>query len=60
MPCDVCHVSKQKINPYNSCDNVAVSVFDLVHFDIWGPLSIPSILGHRYFLTVVDDHSKHT
>ena len=28
--------------------------------DIWGPLSITSIYGHRYFLTIMDDFSRHT
>lgn len=28
--------------------------------DIWGPVSTPSIQGHKYFLTIVDDHSRHT
>jgi len=31
---------------------------DILHFDIWGPLSIKSIHGHSYFLTVVDDYSR--
>jgi len=34
--------------------------FDLIHVDIWGPYSIPSIHGHKYFLTVVDDYSMYT
>ena len=28
--------------------------------DVTGPIVIPSVHGHRYFLTVVDDHSRHT
>jgi hypothetical protein len=28
--------------------------------DIWGPLSIPSISGFKYFLTIVDDKSRFT
>ncbi|MCH81484.1 retrovirus-related Pol polyprotein from transposon TNT 1-94 [Trifolium medium] len=28
--------------------------------DIWGPLSIPSMLGYKYFLTIVDDKSRFT
>ncbi|XP_010480765.1 PREDICTED: uncharacterized protein LOC104759556 [Camelina sativa] len=33
----------------------ASSPFDLVHLDIWGPFSVESIEGYRYFLTIVDD-----
>jgi len=32
----------------------------MIHTDIWGPFSIPPIHGHKYFLTMVDDYSRHT
>ena len=32
----------------------------MIYTDIWGPISVLSIHGHRYFLTVVDDCSRHT
>jgi hypothetical protein len=60
MPCGVCHSSRQKKLPYNKSVHIAYVVFDLVNVDIWGPLSIPSIQGHKFFLTVVDDHNWHT
>ena len=28
--------------------------------DIWGPFSQPSLHGHSYFLTIVDDHTRMT
>ena len=28
--------------------------------DIWGPFHIASVNGHRFFLTIVDDHSRFT
>jgi len=34
--------------------------FDLIHVDIWGPNSIPSIQGHKYFLTIVDEYLRYT
>ena len=27
---------------------------------LWGPYSISSIHGHKYFLTIVDDYSRYT
>jgi hypothetical protein len=60
MPCDICLYAKQKILPFPTGFTVSKSVFDLVHMDIWGPLSIPSMSGHRYFLTIVDDKSRVT
>ena len=32
--------------------------FELLDLDIWGPLSVSSLLGHKYFLTIIDDHSR--
>ena len=34
--------------------------FDLVHMDVWGPFSVPTSDGHRYFLTLVDDATRAT
>jgi hypothetical protein len=56
--CDICHFSKQKHLPFSSSLSHASTNFELLHFDIWGPISISSVHGHKYFLTIVDDHSK--
>ena len=56
--CTVCLLAKQKRFPFVDSNTETVSAFDIVHMHIWGPLSISSIHGHRYFLTVVDDYSK--
>ena len=34
------------------------SPFDLFHCDIWGPARVPSVSGFRYYLVLVDDHSR--
>ena len=36
------------------------SPFDLVHMDIWGSFSIPTLDGYIYFLTLVDDATRAT
>lgn len=43
-------------------DNITISsqCFDLLHMDIWGPYAYPSLLGHKYFLTIIDDKSRYT
>lgn len=58
--CDVCQFSKHKKLPFSLSTSRADSSFDLVHMDIWGPLSISSIHKFRYFLTIVDDHTRFT
>jgi hypothetical protein len=56
--CDLCHFAKHKHLPFSTSQTNASSNFELIHFDIWGPISTASILGHIYFLTILDDHSR--
>ncbi|OMO54213.1 Integrase, catalytic core [Corchorus capsularis] len=58
--CEVCHMSKMKRLPFPSSDSVSLSAFDLIHVDIWGDNYAPTFRGHRYFLTIVDDFTRHT
>ena len=32
----------------------------MIHIDVWGPFSIITHEGYKYFLTIVDDHSRAT
>ena len=58
--CDVCPIAKQKRLPFFSSNNISALPFDLVHCDLWGPFSIPTVEGYKYFLTIVDDFSRCT
>jgi hypothetical protein len=57
--CDICHLSRQKKLPFPISNNNANELFELIHVDIWGPFSTVSVHGFRYFLTILDDHSRH-
>ena len=59
VACDVCQLSRQKKLPFTLSQNNAHATFDLGNVDIWGPFSIDSIHGYRYFLTILDDYSRH-
>jgi hypothetical protein len=56
--CDICHLAKQRKLPFTPSISIASAKFELLHFDIWGPLAIPSVHNHKYFLTIVDDFSR--
>lgn len=56
--CDICQLEKQIKLPYYLSNYVASRIFELLHFDIWGPLATPSIKNHKYFLTILNDHSR--
>lgn len=56
--CDVFHFVRHKKLPFSLSNSRATHKFELLHFDIWGSVSINSIHNHKYFLTVVDDYSR--
>ena len=40
-------------------DTHYLHVLDCVHVDVWGPTKNASLEGHRYFVSVIDDYSRH-
>ena len=58
--CDICPIAKKKRLPFTSSTNVAKFPFALIHCDLCGAFSIPTMHGYRYFLTIVDDFSRCT
>ncbi|XP_038678417.1 uncharacterized protein LOC119979866 [Tripterygium wilfordii] len=54
------HHPKMKHQPFSLSVTQSVSIFELMHVDIWGPHSLTSIDGYKYFLTIVDDFSRTT
>ena len=58
--CVSCQLGKQPALPFNSSESISTNIFDLIHFDIWGPSSISSIDGSRYFVVFVDDYSRYS
>jgi hypothetical protein len=58
--CDICHLARHRKLPYDHSFDKASQAYDVIHLDIWGPISIKYIHGHSYFLTAVDDYSIYT
>ncbi|GAU44842.1 hypothetical protein TSUD_400430 [Trifolium subterraneum] len=58
--CDICHLARHKKIPYNTSMNKVAFPYDVLHFDIWGPIATKSLHNHSYFLTAVDDYSRFT
>jgi len=59
-PCDVCHYAKQHKLSFTHNSTRTKNIFDMIHVDIWGPFGTASIHGHKFFLTIVDDHNRFT
>lgn len=59
--CPVCPLAKQCKLPFpNASTSFTSSLFELLHVDVWGPYSIQTQHGCKYFLTIVDDYSRAT
>lgn len=56
--CDVCFRAKQTCQSFPDSPNNANVIFDLIHLDVWGPYRTTAFCGSRYFLTIVDNHSR--
>ncbi|XP_060972294.1 uncharacterized protein LOC133038222 [Cannabis sativa] len=59
-PCYIFPLAKQRKLPFPNKNSFANNRFDLVHCDTWGPYHIPSHSNYKYFLTLVDDHTRFT
>ena len=58
--CMPCQLGKQTALPFNNSVSHALSSFDLIHSDVWGPSPIATQGGSRYFIIFVDDFSRYT
>ena len=58
--CTTCPLAKQRRLSFSANNHVSPNSFDLIHVDIWGPLSTATHVGHTYFLTIVDDATRFT
>ncbi|CAI7769357.1 unnamed protein product [Closterium sp. NIES-54] len=56
--CPICLETKFTNFPFSSGTGPAKAPLALVHMDVVGPTRAPSLSGSRYFLTIVDDHTR--
>ena len=58
--CLVCPLAKQKRLPFPIHNKMPSASFALIHCDVWGPIPFSTNDGFKYFLTIVDDHTRCT
>lgn len=58
--CDICHKGKQVKLPFPVSMNCTSAIFEMIHADLWGTYSKPSMTGTNYMLTLVNDFSRGT
>lgn len=57
-PCQDCIRGKAKKQPYPTGKHISSSPLDYVHSDLWGPASVSTIGGGRYYMSLIDDYSR--
>ena len=45
--------------PFSGTMERASDLLEIIHTDVWGPMSIDAPGGYRYFLTFTDDLSRY-
>ena len=61
LDCESCQFAKHhRVHLAPRVNKRAASPFELVHSDVWGPCSVFSQTGYRYFVTFIDDFSQVT
>jgi hypothetical protein len=54
--CTTCIKGKQTSKPFSKVKGTrARDILGIVHTDIYGPMSVPSWSGSKYFMTLIDD-----
>src|SRR4051812_10294751 len=56
--CKYCVLGKQSRVQFKTAKHKTEEILDYVHTDLWGPTSVESRTGHRYFVSFVDDYSR--
>ncbi|WVY93468.1 hypothetical protein V8G54_032556 [Vigna mungo] len=57
--CEDCILGKQKrVSFQTSRRTPKKDKLELIHSDVWGPTTVPSVGGKQYFVTFIDDHSR--
>jgi hypothetical protein len=60
MPdCIACIESKLTVEPFNKLANRQTEPGELTHIDLWGKYKVMSILGHQYYIVIVDDAARY-
>jgi len=54
-----CECSLKAKMAHKKSETVSSEVLDLVHTDICGPMQTTAPGGNKYFMTMIDDYSKH-
>lgn len=58
--CEECALSKVHTLSFVKSNNHAVSSFDIIHSEVWGPFRVGSLSGKYYYIVFIDDWSHYS
>ena len=58
--CTICQLAKKKRLSFPSHNNMCAEPFSLIHVDVWGPYSVCTQDGFKFFLTMFYDATRST
>ena len=58
--CQACQFAKQHWHSFSKERNVSKGLLDVIHADVWEPAQTTMFGGCRYYVTFIDDCSRHT
>ena len=58
--CEICHLSKSTRLAFPISKSRATLPFEIVHSDVWGPASLESFDGYKFYVTFIDDFTRIT
>ena len=58
--CDACEFEKHTRSTYSSIGLRSYEPFILIHSDVWGPCSVTSVSGFKWFVTFIDCYTRMT
>ena len=58
--CKCCALGKNIMKSFPQKEHKSTEPLDLVHSDVWGPMSVHSFSGYSCCITFIDDFSRKT
>lgn len=58
--CDACQYGKVHKLHLGPTEIKTSSLLELIHTNLWGPASITSLNGYKYYISFIDDYSRYT
>lgn len=55
---DTCELAKNHRVSFSPSMNKSDEPFSVIHYDVWGPLKIPSLSNAKYFVTFTDECTR--